>query len=197
MRTSELKAGERYADCNGELVVPVEPVRNDWYWNVEKVDGKDQSVARNGDVQDDPWATCSRSSRSRIRKGVLVEVYHFDSAGRRVGESIGQQIIPARDIKGTWNEYVVLHTEDVERRAKARKKKEKADALQKELRELAKGVTVGGCGISVNTSGGYINRWNGDVAPVEATIQFTIDGSSRMDAKQARKVLDTLRSLSD
>lgn len=122
-----------FATCDWAMVRPVLPVSDKWYGASQNPQtGKiDWQILQ----ETDPWAKCGPAQRP-VQKGVLVEVFAFDSEGKQQ-ESQGKMLVRARDIGGTWGEFLTLHAEEVkirgDKRAATIASKEWQDAAQKRL----------------------------------------------------------------
>lgn len=118
MKQREIKPDTEYATCDGNLVVSAstDPTKTNW---LVHEDGKTSitSVDPVTGTGDDPWGTCGSKQggrRGRVvhGKGVRVTYYAYDADGNRTGKG-EETVIPAKDIPGTWAEYMILHADRV------------------------------------------------------------------------------------
>lgn len=129
MRTAEIKAGVPYATCDGNYVVPVEPVKSTYqYLMVPKKGGVGQErrvVDTAGSVDpENPWGKCHtvdpEGSYRTGKKGVKVRTYKYvDAEGNPQGDPV-EVVVSPRDIGGTWKEYMTLYAHVVKSAAEER-----------------------------------------------------------------------------
>jgi hypothetical protein len=122
MKTKDIKAGTQYADCKGNLVVPVEPVEAMYIMD----DGVAKRISPN--TATDPWGSCDiRPRRSGVSTrsygptpGIRCKRWTPDENGDPIEGSDCDYVVEPRDIKGTWLEYMVLHGASVRQEAQKR-----------------------------------------------------------------------------
>lgn len=141
MRVADLQPDTEYATCNGELVVPVEPIHGNWFWLFDHkkaawklVDGGDDRRANQ-----DPWAPCHRSkpnqpAQRRTKPGVLVLVFQTDRHGKRIEATGNRAVLPPKDIAGPWKEYLTLYADVVAERVDKREQERQRDAAMEEIK---------------------------------------------------------------
>lgn len=141
MRLKDLQPNTDYATCDGNLVQVVEPISDKYYEGYAHTANGSRILAPGGGyksewtifVETDPWAKCAKAQKPD-NLGVLVEVFDYEPDGTK-GKSLGKMTVKARDIGGTWGNYLVLHADVVQDRAESRLNKEHTKARAEELRE--------------------------------------------------------------
>jgi len=115
MRIKDIQAGVEYATCDGHLVVPVAPVHANYTFARDK-EGKVSIVDAGPKTDYDPWANCHPGRGGGGKTiGVKVDVFTFDRDGKRLKKK-DTTIVPVRDIKGTWNDYVMLYAARIQKK---------------------------------------------------------------------------------
>lgn len=144
MEVKQMKAGVEYATCDGCLVVPIAPVHSNWVRmrDPEKPE-RDKIVEANGVVSGDPWADCHPGRRTRVPhargpRGVRVKQYKVDREGRRVEAGASETVLPAREVKGLWADYLVLYAHVIEakfdERAENQREADRRDTVERRLK---------------------------------------------------------------
>lgn len=141
MRVSDLQPDTEYATCNGELVLPLEPIHGNWYWLFDHkkaawklVDGGDDRKANQ-----DPWAPCHKRkpgqpAQRRTKAGVLVLVFQYDRLGKRI-EGTGERVVLLpKDIAGPWKEYLTLYADVVAERVDSKERERQRDEAVAEIK---------------------------------------------------------------
>ena len=147
MRLSEIKPDTLYATCDGVMVRAVEPISGKWYEIPVRDDNGNLKLDKYGRSsvtyeilaeapKEDPWATCStvRPNRRGNKSGMLVEVLRADEDGKPL-KTVGKTLVRARDIGGTWDDFLLLHAERVR---KAARDKAVQDAMPEQAEVLRK-----------------------------------------------------------
>lgn len=144
MYLRDIKAGESYASCDGQLVKPVAPVSPKWTAvpvldenGREKLDNRGRTKTEFAIAEphkEDPWAKCSTRRPNGPKRGLLVEVFETDEDGNE-GKSLGRMLLSTKDVGGTWSEYLLLHSEKVRAAALKKKAREEARDAMKALNE--------------------------------------------------------------
>lgn len=177
MRTAELKPNTQYATCNGGLVVPVEPIHANWFyvynhkteaWDL--IDGGDQARAKQ-----DPWGPCHKPANKgngalrRTKPGVLMNLYSYDRDGKRVGEP-EHVVIDAKDIAGTWKEYMALYADVVRARVDERHRAYERQRAVEEIKEC-----IGRrYGVAPDTVSTYLPHRREGAGYLEVTIRINL-----------------------
>lgn len=145
MEVKKMKAGVEYATCDGRLVVPIAPVHANWASVRNPKSGTYTVQALNGVTSGDPWANCHPAGAGAASRpyaearGVRVKVYAVNRDGSAHGAGT-ETVLPPRDVKGLWADYLVLYAHVIEKRAddreEERRRKEKADSTAERLAAL-------------------------------------------------------------
>jgi hypothetical protein len=150
MEVKAMKAGVEYATCDGHLVVPVAPVHSNWVRVAsQKKQGGWEIVEANGVVSGDPWAGCHPGRRTRVPyargpRGVKVKTYKVDRDGRRVEAGAALDVIPPRDVKGLWADYVVLYAHVIQAKFDEREANHRAAEHREAVEKRLKGAGLRG-----------------------------------------------------
>jgi hypothetical protein len=161
MKQRDIKPDTAYATCDGNLVVSSKTDATKTHWLVSK-DGKHavtDTDPRTAESDDDPWGRCRTGSRrvNALAKGVRVTQFDYDDDGKRIGTG-HETVIPAKDIPGTWVDYMTLHADRVRTRVLVRE-------AQKAAVEQARKINA-----DLNTAlapeKGATDEWAGTKVPI-------------------------------
>lgn len=196
METKKLKPGTIYATCDGKPVVPVSPVERVWVWGYdEKRQTIPKKVESEGPV--DPWGGCMNPQtgrrygrRHRLNKpGLLCETFDVDRDGKQTGARV-KTIVDPKDIKGLWDEFLVLHGKRIREAADAKEWRSKLRSVQ--LR-WERAVKKGFGEFAVHTS--LQEQYRGGIHPTAGEIgQINIQLRAG-DRKQFKKLRPALEAV--
>jgi len=147
VEAKKLSVGTAYATCDGAYVVP-QDLEKRYAWKYDREKSKDVLVEFGKDGRVDPWSDChitrDRGLKGR-QPGIKCLRYKFDRDGKPIGKGV-VTVVPPRDIKGTWDDYLLLYADTIRKKADDAEEYTRAhnikEATEGRVKAKIKGATV-------------------------------------------------------
>jgi len=124
MRTRDIKKGVTYATADGKPVIVQTDasgeIHSRWQRHVDGTAVTIVDISGGKPAPEDPWKksvkSAPRSGYLTGRPGLRVQVHQHDGKGRVLEAQGREQVMDAKELVGTWKDFVTLHPDVVKNR---------------------------------------------------------------------------------